>query len=390
MKVALEGGLIPNRTIKKRALKTITLSKDEVKAAETIMSFFRYEGSITSIIVCHQGHINDTFPVFTTKCKYLLQRVSPTVFEHPEWVMSNIILLTHFLRGKIIENGGNPEEECLNLMPTKDGQEYVMDSKGECWRLFNYVDGKVYDSPENEEVFSQAGVAFGHFQHLLKDFPAEELYEVLPHFHDTPKRYKDFEEARRNCHSAKRLAEAQKEIEFVTKRKNKLSAIEEGLADGTLPKRVTHNDTKLNNIMFDKEGKKPLCILDLDTIMVGSPLFDFGDAIRYGANTAAEDEKDTSKIHFSLPMYKAYAKGFVKGGEGALTKEEIALMPYASELITYECGLRFLTDFLNGDTYFHTDYDNHNLVRAKDQFALLVDMETKEEEMKEFGKTLLK
>lgn len=354
-----------------------------------MISKFAFLGEFSRVSVCTQGHINDSYFVETTKRKYFLQRVSPTAFSEPMKVMNNIVLVTEFLRKEILARNGDPDEECLTLVKTNDGEKYALDEKGHVWRMYLFVEGMVYDTPKNEEVFGKAGEAFGRFQHELSSFPSSGLFEVIPHFHDTPKRFMDLEAAIKED-KAGRVSAVKDQIKFAFDRKEKISLIVDSLSNGSLPFRATHNDTKLNNIMFDKEGKNPKCILDLDTVMVGSSLYDFGDAIRYGANTASEDEKDLSKVRFSLPMFKSYAKGFLHGAEGSLTKNEIELFPYSARLMTYECGIRFLTDYLNGDHYFHTEYADHNLVRALDQFALVKDMEEKEKDAEEFAKTILR
>lgn len=371
-------------------LERITMKEAPTESLVRLMiSKFAFQGELSNISTCTQGHINDSYFVDTTKRKYFLQRVSPTAFSEPKKVMNNIIFVTEFLRKEILARNGNPDEECLTLVKTIDDDKYATDDQGRVWRMYLFVEGMVYDTPKNEEVFGKAGEAFGRFQHELSSFPSESLFEVIPHFHDTPKRFRDLETAIHDD-KAGRVSSVKDEIQFAFERKDRISLIVDSLATKDLPFRATHNDTKLNNIMFDKEGKNPKCILDLDTVMVGSSLYDFGDAIRYGANTASEDEKDLSKVHFSLPMFKSYAKGFLRGAEGSLTKTEIELFPYSARLLTFECGIRFLTDYLNGDLYFHTEYPGHNLVRALDQFALVKDMEAKEKESEEFVKSLLR
>lgn len=354
-----------------------------------VLNHFSACGELLSYSQIKTGHINDTYKIVAKGGTFLLQRISSAAFKNPIAVMENIIGVTHFLNLKLQENGEDPLIGCLNLIQSDTGDFYYFDEHNDCWRVYLYIDGQTFDSPESPEQFGKAGEAFGRFQCLLSEYPSETLYEVIPHFHDTPKRFRDLERAvERNLSGRKENA---KEIlEDAYARKDKISKIVDGLADGSIPLRITHNDTKLNNVMFDLSGTRALCVLDLDTIMPGSALYDFGDAIRFGANTCGEDEKDLSKIHFDLEMFKAYAKGFIRGANGTLTEQEIRLFPYAGWLLTYECGIRFLTDYLNGDTYFHTDYPEHNLVRALDQFALLKDMEAKEKEAQDFIESLLK
>lgn len=346
-------------------------------------------GKVISYTRITQGHINDTFRVDAENGVFLLQKVSAVAFKEPLKVMKNIVGVTRFLHDKIVEEGGDPMKGCLNLLVSSEGTPYWLNEKGQVWRMYYFVEGISFDTPKNPEMFGKAAEAFGRFQHLLEEFPANELEEVIPHFHDTPKRFAALEEA-----IAKDAMGRKKEVEDLIRiayeRKDRIHRIVDGLASGELPLRTTHNDTKLNNIMFDEKGEEPLCILDLDTIMPGSALYDFGDSIRFGANTCAEDERDTSKIHFNLEMFKAYAQGFIKGAEGSLTEKEIRLFPYSAWLLTFECGIRFLTDYLNGDVYFHIDCPDHNLVRAKDQFALFLDMERHQEDADRIIEELLK
>jgi hypothetical protein len=361
----------------------------QTEIVKLVLNQFRYEGSLVSIKVCSQGHINDSFIISTTVQKYFLQRISPIAFKKPKQVMSNIVAVTSFLKKKIADSGGNPTEECLTLVKTKEDSYFLEDSNGNIWRLMLFINGVVYDEPKNEEVFRKAGEGFGHFQYLLKDFPSSTLYDVIPSFHNTPKRYEALLQAVKED-KVKRVKEVIKEISKAKIRCDKLDLIVKGLNDGSLPKRVTHNDTKLNNLMFDEKGEEVKCVLDLDTVMLGSPLYDFGDSIRSGASLAEEDEKDLSKVIFSLPLFKAYAKGFYEGGHGTFTNKEISLFPYSALLMTYESAIRFLTDYLNGDLYFHIDYPTHNLIRAKNQFALLTSMETQKKEMDKFVSSLTK
>jgi Ser/Thr protein kinase RdoA (MazF antagonist) len=360
----------------------------QFETIKQVLNQFRYEGSLLSINVCSQGHINDSFVVSTTKRKYFLQRISPIAFKKPKQVMSNIVNVTSFLKKKIADNGDNPAEECLTLIKTKDDAFFLEDNNKNIWRLLLFINGLVYDKPKNEEVFMKAGEGFGHFQYLLQDFPSSSLYEVIPYFHDTPKRYQDLLDAIKRDKLG-RVKDVTTEINQAKMRSDKINLVINGLNDGSLPKRVTHNDTKLNNLMFDEKGEHPKCVLDLDTVMVGSALYDFGDSIRSGASLADEDEKDLSKVIFSLPLFKAYAKGFYKGGHETFTSKEISLFPYSAMLMTYETAIRFLTDYLNGDTYFHIDYPSHNLVRAKNQFALLSSMEAQAKEMDQFVSSLM-
>lgn len=362
-----------------------TRDNERVSAA---LTHFPACGKLLSYSRITQGHINDTFRVDCENGTYLLQKVSSVAFKEPLKVMKNIDEVTRFLRGKIIESGGNPDKETLNLVPSENGLPYYLNGKGQVWRVYLFIDGISYDAPKSTEQFAKAAIAFGRFQHLLAQYPAQNLEETIPNFHNTPKRYQTFLEACENNLSG-RKENCLDLIALAKARADRIHAIVDGLNDGTIPLRTTHNDTKLNNIMFDEEGQEPLCVLDLDTIMPGSALYDFGDSIRFGANTACEDERDLSKIHFDFERFKAYARGFIEGADGSLTENEIRLFPYGAWLMTYECAIRFLTDYLDGDRYFRVESEDHNLVRAHDQFALLLDMERQAEAAQAYVETLL-
>jgi hypothetical protein len=295
--------------------------------------------------------------------------------------MENILAVTSYLREGIIKQGGDPDRETLNVIPTLDGTPYYQDSQGEYWRAYKYiVDAISYDQVEKPQDFYESAVAFGRFQYLLADFPAETLYETIPGFHDTKARFQRFKDvvSRDICG---RVAKARPEIEFVLAREEVAEVLGDLLAKGELPLRVTHNDTKLNNVMIDNISGKGICVIDLDTVMPGLAINDFGDSIRYGANTGAEDEQDLSKISCDLNLFKLYTKGFIEGCNGRLTSKEIEMLPMGAKVMTFECGMRFLTDYLDGDQYFKVHRDNHNLHRCRTQFKLVADMESKWQEM---------
>ncbi len=343
-------------------------------------------GKINGYKPITDGHINDTYVVEYllddgAAVKYLLQRINTNVFKKPVELMENVMGVTAHLKNKIIAAGGDPMRETLTVYPAKDGKNYVMSDDGGCWRLYNFVDD-TYSINEltNPEDFKNAALTFGNFQKLLADYPIETLHETIPNFHNTPSRFNDFKTAVENNFSG-RKDECIPEIEFVLAREKDCSVITDLLESGVMPLRVTHNDTKLNNVLFDKKTNKGICVVDLDTVMPGSSLYDFGDSIRFGANTAAEDEKDLSKVSLSLEYFKAYVEGYLQTAGDSLTKEEIDLLPFASKLLTFECGMRFLGDFLNGDVYFKTEYPEHNLIRARTQFKLVADIEAKMAEM---------
>lgn len=344
-----------------------------------------FEGERVSCERYGNGHINDTFKL---ECRtgdgirrYILQRINHGIFADPERLMENIAGVTSFLRKKIIASGGDPQRETLNIIKGRDGKNYYRDSLGNYWRGYVFIEGAAtYDAVRTPEDFYQSGKAFGHFQQLLADYPAGQLTETIPDFHNTPVRLETFKRAVREDICG-RAASVKKEIQFVLDREREAGVAMEMLRDGKLPLKVTHNDTKLNNIMIDNETGEGICIIDLDTIMPGLSIFDFGDSIRFGANTALEDEPDSSRAGLSLPLFETYTRGFLEGCNGKLTAEEMEMLPMGAKLMTYECGMRFLTDYLQGDTYFRVSREGHNLDRARTQFALAADMERKWEQM---------
>lgn len=348
-----------------------------------IASEFNLGSAPTGFSECTDGHINGTFFVDTADGKkYVIQRINTGIFKDPDGLMRNVIGITEHIRRKLAVEGGDVERGTLHFIKTVSGDNYYEDREnGSAWRAYVYVDGvESFQSAGSTDVFSQVGRAFGHFQMQLADYDASGLCETIPNFHNTPSRYVDFEAAlvRNASGRADRAADA---VEFVKAHKDVCSYIADRIAAGVLPLRVTHNDTKLNNILIDKATGKPICIIDLDTVMPGSVLFDFGDAIRFGASSASEDEKDLSAVFMREDMFEAFAGGFIGGLEGSLTDTEILELPMGALVITLETGIRFLTDYLDGDTYFRTHYPEHNLDRARNQFKLVADMEEKMPEM---------
>ena len=350
-----------------------------------ILNQYGFNGTVEEIKPITVGHINDTFvveyDVEGKKEKYLLQWINHNVFKKPVEVMENVVGVTEHIKKKVAEAGGDTEREVLTVFKTSNGENYVKTEDGGHWRVYNFVDDSYsLDGVNSREDFKMAAVAFGNFQKQLADYPIETLKDTIPNFHNTVSRFNDFKIALEENRSG-RKDEALKEIEFVLAREKDCSVLTDMLESGELPLRVTHNDTKLNNVLFDKTTNQPLCVVDLDTVMPGSSLYDFGDSIRFGANTGAEDEKDLSKISLDLDLFKAYVEGYLESAGDSLTKNEIEYLPFASKLLTFECGMRFLGDFLNGDVYFKTEYREHNLVRARTQFKLVADIEAKFSEM---------
>ena len=343
---------------------------------------FDTDVTVTGCAPYGNGHINDTFLVNSKKSdgspkRYILQAINTNVFKKPEQVMHNIEKVTSFLKTR-----ESDQRRVMSLVYTKNGAAYHTDSEGRCWRLYDFIeDSLCLDLPETPEDFYQSAVAFGQFQNYLNEFPVSELFETIPDFHNTPDRYRKFLNAVEAdvCGRAKDVAG---EIDFVMERANFYSVLYDAQKEGKIPFRVTHNDTKINNVMLDSKTRTALCVIDLDTIMPGFSVNDFGDSIRFGASTAAEDEKDLDKVWMDLDLFESYAKGFLKGCGGLLTKDEIELMPEGAKMMTIECGMRFLTDYLEGDTYFKTKYPEHNLDRCHTQFKLVADMEEKWDEMK--------
>lgn len=354
----------------------------ELEEAREIFRHFHAGDNVVSVQPHGSGHINHTFLVETKgDRRYILQKINTDIFHDTAGLMENIVNVTSYLKEKISQAGGNPERETITVIPTAEGAYFFTDTEGNDWRVYLFIEDIIsIDQAENEEEFYESGLAFGRFQAQLADYPAETLHETIPDFHNTPKRCLDFERAVEEdiCH---RAASAAREIAFIRERKAEMSTLTDLLASGELPLRITHNDTKLNNVLLDAQTRRAVCVADLDTIMPGLSAYDFGDAIRFGANTAAEDEPDTKKVSLSLELYAAYARGFLQGCGGRLTPKETEMLPVGAKIITLEQGMRFLTDYLRGDTYYHTVRENQNLDRCRTQLALAADMERKWDKM---------
>ena len=350
---------------------------------ENIVSAFEVEGKVAEHVPFGNGHINVTKLVtMDNGTQYVLQRINKNVFKRPDLLMENYVGVTKFIRNKIEATGGDPLREVLNAIPAKDGKPFIIDEEGEYWRLLVYVtESMSYDKVERPEQFYDSAVSFGDFQYMLRDYPADTLHETIVNFHNTPDRFRQLTEAIENDAKG-RLAEVAAEVEFARSRQEFAGTLERAHAEGKLPLRVTHNDTKLNNILFDTNTGKALCVVDLDTIMPGYSVNDFGDSIRFGATTALEDETDLSKVNFDISLYELYVKGFIEGAKGGLTEGELEMLPIGAIMMTFECGMRFLADYLNGDTYFRIHRPSHNLDRCRNQFKLVADMESRLDEMK--------
>ena len=337
---------------------------------ERVLPHFALEGSPVSCKEYGSGHINSTYQVKTDSGKvYILQRINKYVFSNPKAVMENVGAITEYLRDRVED-----QSEILHFQQADNGTYYYVDTDGEFWRCYEYADGICLEAPESDRDFYESAIAFGRFQEMLADFPAAELHETIPLFHNTVDRYRQFHEALEKD-EAGRAKKIPGEINFVLEHENEAGTICNLLDSGELPLRVTHNDTKLNNVLLNRKTRKALCVLDLDTVMPGSALYDFGDSIRFGASTAAEDEPDLSRVQFSLPMFEAFTRGFLKEAGQTLGAREIELLPMGAKLMTLECGMRFLADYLNGDKYFRVHREGHNLDRARTQFKLVRCME---------------
>lgn len=355
------------------------------KIDEAISNF-----NVTGECISHEpygnGHINDTFIVKFkeengSESDYILQRMNHEIFKNPVELVENISGVTAHLKKKIIANGGDFMRETLNMIATKDNKFYCKDSIGCYWRMYYFISGATcFDLVEKPEHFYQSGFAFGNFQKLLADYPASELHETIVGFHNTKKRFERFMTVLKEDKLG-RAKDVTKEIEFITARKADTEVCTEMLAKNELPTRVTHNDTKLNNVMIDNVTGEGLCVLDLDTVMPGLSMNDFGDSIRFGASTAKEDEKDLDKVKMDINLFDVYTKGFLTACGDALTKTEIEMLPFGAKIMTFECGMRFLTDYLEGDVYFKIHREGHNLDRCRTQLKLVADMEAQWDEM---------
>lgn len=354
------------------------MNKEQI-TAEVLAAFALPEGQLKELAPYGSGHINDTFRVtYETEKRqrrYILQRMNKNIFEKPVELMENIVHVTEWIKKKSEENGGDPERETLTVVCSRDGKPYYLDSEGQYWRIYLFVEGTTsYDQVEKPSDFYESAVSFGHFQRMLADFPAKSLHETIPDFHNTAKRFETFQKAVA-ADVCGRAASVKEEIRFVLDHEAFAHTLCDLEAAGKIPTRVTHNDTKLNNILIDNATGKGICVIDLDTVMPGLSAYDFGDSIRTGANDCAEDEPDQSKVHFDLHLYEVFAKGYLSTAGASMSPAEKKSLAWGAKLMTLECGIRFLTDYLEGDHYFHTARPDHNLDRARTQFTLVRQME---------------
>lgn len=347
---------------------------------KNVLKNFDLNGEVQSVVRYGEGHINETYLVKTDKTKYIMQKINDRLFKDVPALMRNIRLVTEFCRTAVEKRGGDPDREALSLVYTLDGEAYYHDESG-YYRVYIFIDGatshQIVTKPEH---FFQSAVAFGDFANLLAKFDASQLYEPLPNFHNTTVRFANFQRSV-ELDTAKRVSCVQKEIEWFRAREGICGKIVSLLSSGAMPLRVTHNDTKLNNVMIDDATDKAVAVIDLDTVMPGSLCYDFGDSIRFGCNPALEDEPDLSKVVFSKELFEVYTKGYLSSMHPSITKLECENLTMGAILMTYECGMRFLADYLDGDTYFRTHRPAQNLDRARTQIKLVEDMESKLDEL---------
>lgn len=344
-----------------------------------ILAAYALPGTVADVARHGKGHINDTFCVVCKTpeggtVRFILQRLSQAAFPHPEEVMENFVGITSYLRREILAEGGDPLRETLSLVKTGDGADFVTDADGRAWRLMPFIENADCYQSATPELFAASGRAIGRFQYMLRDYPARTLHETIPHFHDTESRFEQFLAAL-EADKMNRAEGVSPEIQFILRRKADCGVALRALREGKLPLRVTHNDTKLNNILIDRDTHEGICIIDLDTTMPGLAINDFGDSIRFGANHCMEDEQDLTKVNFDISLYEAFTRGFLEGARGSLTSAELEYLPWGARLMTLECGIRFLTDYLDGDHYFHVSHPRQNLDRARTQLKLVKDME---------------
>ncbi|MBP8855137.1 MAG: phosphotransferase [Oscillospiraceae bacterium] len=356
------------------------------KMIHEALAGYDFGGTVAGALRYGEGHINDTFCVYVQLkngdgARFIMQRINTAVFKNPDELMANIVGVTDYLREHVIKNGGDATRETMTVLRDKNGNKFFTDSTGGAWRVYPFVEDTIcLQKAETPALFYASAKAFGNFQHLLKEYPADTLHETIAKFHHTKNRFVNFKKALEQD-ALGRAATAKPEIDFVLAHEADCAVCVDLLESGALPLRVTHNDTKLNNVLIDKKSGEGVCVIDLDTVMPGLAINDFGDSIRFGANHSAEDEQDLSKVQFDIELYDIYTKGFLEGCRGALTDAELQYLPWGAKLMTLECGIRFLTDYLEGDTYFKTHRDGQNLDRCRTQFKLVSDMEKQFDEM---------
>ncbi len=350
-----------------------------------ILKNFEIDGEFISCEPYGSGLINRTYvAVFNEngkRVRYIVQRINSKLFTNVEGLMNNIKLVTEFNRAEIIKRGGDPDRESLTLVYTHDKKAYFKAGEDEYYRVYVFIeDAKGYDVVEKPQHFYESAVAFGKFAMLLDRFDSTKLFEVLPDFHNTVKRFDNFKKSLEKD-AFGRAKDVRSEIEFALKHEGITSKIVNLLNSGEMPLRVTHNDTKLNNVLIETRKDKAVCVIDLDTMMPGSICYDFGDSIRFGCNPCLEDTPETEKVIFNMPLFETYTQGYLSVFGKTITDAERENLPIGAILMTYECGIRFLTDYLDGDVYFRHTREKQNIDRTRSQFKLVSDMEARLDEM---------
>ncbi|HCE46965.1 MAG TPA: mucin desulfatase [Lentisphaeria bacterium] len=367
------------------------MSSNKGHDIKSICRNFQISGDYISAAPYGSGHINDTFEVIINqgglKVRYILQRINHNIFKNPAALMENVDRVTTHIQKKLSASG-EATRRTLSLIRAADGKSYAKDPAGNFWRTYIFVEHtKSYNIIETIEQAFQAAKAFGDFQKHLVDLPGGRLNETIPDFHNTPKRFEAFEKALA-ADICSRAKSAEKEIKFAIRKKEMAATLLRLCGEGKIPERITHNDTKLNNVLLDEKTGEAVCVIDLDTVMPGLALYDFGDLVRTSTSPAAEDEKDLSQVQMQMHMFEALARGYLDASGEFLTKTEVEYLPFSGKLITFEIGLRFLTDYLSGDTYFKIHREGHNLDRCRTQFKLVESIEAQEDEMQELIKNI--
>lgn len=379
-------------TVRQRGLSHCMSALEENHRQEILKDLskkFQIYGEFLYAEPCKIGHINETWVVAYnqggTNVRYVLQRINTNVFKDPDTVMHNMTIITEHIRSQLEKNGVNDiTRRVLTIVPTRDGKSYYRNEKDECWRAFLYVEGaRTYEAAVSPKQAYQAGKAFGTFQCLLSNLDKNQIKETIPDFHNTRKRFSTLLAAIESDHF-NRAKIAENEIKFALEHENIVDVLLKALASGKLQERITHNDTKFNNVMLDDKTGEQMCVVDLDTVMPGLVLYDFGDMVRTTTSPTLEDEVDLSKVKMRMNMFEALARGYYEATNSFLTKAEKSYLAFSGKLITFTIGIRFLTDYLMGDCYFRVHRPNHNLDRCRTQFKLVESIEQQEEKMQKF------
>ena len=363
------------------------------KQLQEISRQFQIYGEVLHAEPCKIGHINETYTATYAQggvlVRYIHQKINTTVFRDPVGVMHNLMRVTGHIRRQLETAGARDiTRRVLTVVPTRHGDPFYRNADGECWRTFVFVERvRTFEAVETPEQAHQAGRAFGEFQLQLVDLPGERLVETIPDFHNTRKRFTALQAAIAEDR-LNRAQQARKEIAFALGQEKIVDVIVHGLAKKKIPERITHNDTKFNNVMLDAQSGAAMCVVDLDTVMPGSALYDFGDMVRTTTSPTLEDELDLAKVQMGMPMFKALARGYLESAGSFLTKGERSLIAFSGKLITFTIGIRFLTDYLSGDTYFRVHRAQHNLDRARTQFKLVQSIEQQEKVMQKFADSI--